>query len=298
MNVALVGATASGKSAIALEVARALGDVEIVTIDSMQVYRGLDIGTAKPTPAERAEVPHHLLDLVDPEDEFSVAELQRAAFAVLDDIARRGRRALLVGGTGLYLRAVIDRLELPGQFPDARAEVAAEPDTDALHARLAALDPDAAARTTTSNRRRIERALEVSIGSGRPFSSFGPGLDAYPADVDIAQVGIDVPIEELDRRIEARVDAMLEAGLLDEARALVGRSLSRTAARALGYEELLDHLAGGCSLAEARATTVQRTRRLARRQIRWFRRDPRIAWASSHNTGAIVTSSLAARSTR
>ena len=293
-TVALVGATASGKSAIALEVARAVGEVEIVSVDSMQVYRELDIGTAKPTPAERAEVPHHLLDLVEVEEEFSVAEFQRAASQVLDEIAARGRAALLVGGTGLYLRAVVDDLELPGRFPAARSEVAAEPDTAVLHARLAALDPAAAARTTTSNRRRIERALEVTIGSGRPFSSFGPGLDAYPP-VTTVQVGLDVPIDELDRRIEARVDAMLDAGLVAETAALRGRVLSRTAAVALGYAEVLAHLEGACSLEAARAETIRRTRRLARRQLRWFRRDPRITWVPPGDAVGVVTAGLATR---
>ena len=297
MNVALVGATASGKSAVALEVARSLGDVEIVSVDSMQVYRGLDIGTAKPTPDERAATPHHLLDLVEVEEEFSVAEFQRAATRALGDIAARGRRALLVGGTGLYLRAVIDDLELPGQFPAVRAALAGEPDTEALHARLATLDPVAAARTTTSNRRRIERALEVTIGSGRPFSSFGPGLDAYPP-VPTVQIGIDVPLDELDRRIEARVDAMLDAGLVAETAALGGRSLSRTAAVALGYAEVLAHLEGTCSLEAARAETIRRTRRLARRQLRWFRRDPRIIWAPRDDAPGVVIDHLAARGLR
>lgn len=288
--VAIVGPTASGKSAVALEVARRLGDCEIVSVDSMQVYRGLDIGTAKPTADERAEVPHHLLDLVDPEADFSVAEFQRAARAALADIAGRGRRALLVGGTGLYLRAVIDDLELPGRFDAARAEVEGEPDTEALHARLRALDPVAAARTTTSNRRRIERALEVTIGSGRPFSSYGPGLETYP-DNGVTQVGIDVPLDDLDRRIAERVEAMVGAGLLDEARRLEGRPLSRTAAQALGYRELLEHLAGECTLADAVDGTVRRTRRLARRQLRWFRRDPRVRWVPAHRALEVVMSS-------
>ena len=297
MTVALVGPTASGKSAIALEVARALGEVEIVSVDSMQVYRGLDIGTAKPTPAERAEVPHHLLDLVDVEEEFSVAEFQLAAARALDDIAARGRTALLVGGTGLYLRAVVDDLELPGQFPDARAALAAEPDTAALHARLAELDPVAAARTTTSNRRRIERALEVTIGSGRPFSTFGPGLDAYPP-VPTVQVGLSVDLAELDARIESRVDAMLAAGLVAETAALRGRELSRTAAVALGYAEVLAHLEGACSLDAAREETIRRTRRLARRQLRWFRRDPRIRWVAPDDAVGVVIDALGARGLR
>ena len=254
--VALVGPTASGKSAIALDVARQLGDVEIVTVDSMQVYRGLDIGTAKPTAAERAEIPHHLLDVVDVEEEFSVAEFQRAARACIDDIRARRRRPLLVGGTGLYLRAVLDDLDLPGQFPEVRAELAAEPDVERLHARLAVLDPLAASRTTTTNRRRIERALEVTLGSGRPFSSYGPGLTSYPAGP--VQVGLDVPVDELDRRIAVRVHGMLAAGLLEE----------------------------------AVAATIARTRRLARRQLRWFRRDPRVRWVPPLDASVVVTDAL------
>lgn len=287
--IAIVGPTAAGKSSLAMEIARAFDDVEIVSIDSMQVYRGLDIGTAKPTLAERAEIPHHLLDLVEPEDEFNLADLQRAATEALAGIAARGAHALLVGGTGLYLRAVIDDLEVPGQFPDARRAVDAEPDTDVLHARLAALDPAAAARITAGNRRRIVRALEVTVGSGRPFSSYGPGLDAYPP-VAAAQVGIDVPLDELDARIEQRVRAMLDAGLLEEVRRLQGRALSRTAAVALGYRELGEHLAGERSLEDAVEEMVRRTRRLARRQLRWFRRDPRIRWATPADAGVIVTS--------
>lgn len=290
-RVAIVGPTASGKSAVAMEVARALGDVEIVSLDSMQVYRGLDIGTAKPTPAERAEVRHHLLDLVEIEDEFSVAELERAARVALEDIAARGRRTLLVGGTGLYVRAVLDGFDLPGRYPDARAEVAAVPDTESLHARLAVLDPVAASRTTATNRRRIERALEVTIGSGRPFSSFGPGLDAYP-DIATPQVGLAVPLEELDRRIERRVYEMLTAGLLDEARALQERPLSRTAARAIGYEEVLAHLAGELSMAEMTEQMTTRTRRLVRRQLRWFRRDPRIVWVPPDSAPSVVIATL------
>ncbi|HMJ76921.1 MAG TPA: tRNA (adenosine(37)-N6)-dimethylallyltransferase MiaA, partial [Iamia sp.] len=175
--VALVGTTASGKSGLALEVARALPDVELVSIDSMQVYRGMDIGTASPTPAERAEVPHHLVDIADPWEEWSLARFQAAASEVLADVAARGKRAVLVGGTGLYLRAVIDGLALPGQHPEVRAELEADPDTRALHRRLADLDPLAASRMEPDNRRRVVRALEVTLGSGRPFSSYGPGLE-------------------------------------------------------------------------------------------------------------------------
>lgn len=292
--VALLGPTATGKSAAALEVARRRADVEIVTVDSMQVYRGLDVGTAKPTPAERAEVRHHLLDLVEVEEEFSVAQFVDAARAALDDIAARGRHALLVGGTGLYLRALVDDLVLPGRYPDARALLEAEPDTAMLHARLGVLDPTAAVRMEPTNRRRVLRALEVTLGSGRPFSSFGPGLDAYPSST-ITQVGVDVDAEALDERIERRVLAMVDAGLVAEAERLVGRALSRTAAAAVGYRELLEHLAGARTLDDAAAETVRRTRRLARRQRRWFRRDPRVIWTTPADTIAVVTASLDSR---
>ncbi len=170
----------------------------------MQVYRGMDIGTAKPSAAEQAEVPHHLIDLVDPSEEFTVSQFQAASRVALADIAGRGRRAVAGRGTGLYLRAVVDDLELPGRYPEVRAELEAEPDTVALHARLADLDPVAAGRMEPTNRRRVVRALEVTIGSGRPFSSFGPGLEAYPPS-PYPVIGLRMDRDELDRRIEARV---------------------------------------------------------------------------------------------
>ncbi|MDP9006955.1 MAG: tRNA (adenosine(37)-N6)-dimethylallyltransferase MiaA [Actinomycetota bacterium] len=278
-HLAIVGPTASGKSAVALALARRCPDVEIVSVDSMQVYRGMDIGTAKPTAAERAEVPHHLLDLVDPDEEFSLARFQAAARAVVAGIEARGRRALLVGGTGLYVRAVIDELDLPGRYPDARASVEADADTERLHRRLADLDPGAAARMQPTNRRRVVRALEVTLGSGRPFSSFGPGLAVYPPS-PFTQIGLRAAPPVLDRRITGRFASMLDAGLVAEVEALAVRRppLSATAGQALGYRELLAHLAGRCSLDEAAGETVRRTRRFARRQLRWFRRDPRITW--------------------
>ncbi len=278
-HLAIVGPTASGKSAVALALARRCPDVEIVSVDSMQVYRGMDIGTAKPTAAERAEVPHHLLDLVDPDEEFSLARFQAAARAVVAGIEARGRRALLVGGTGLYVRAVIDELDLPGRYPDARASVEADADTERLHRRLADLDPGAAARMQPTNRRRVVRALEVTLGSGRPFSSFGPGLAVYPPS-PFTQIGLRAAPPVLDRRIAGRFASMLDAGLVAEVEALAVRCppLSATAGQALGYRELLAHLAGRCSLDEAAGEAVRRTRRFARRQLRWFRRDPRITW--------------------
>ncbi len=283
--MALVGATASGKSSVALAVARACPDVELVSVDSMQVYRGMDIGTAKPTMAQRAEIVHHCLDLVEPTDEFTVAAFQRAASEATDAIAARRGRTLFVGGTGLYHRAVIDRFDLPGQYPaarqrlDAEIDLAADPDEalGSLYARLSRLDPAAAQRIEPGNRRRIVRALEVIEGAGRPFSSFGPGVDHYPTS-DVVQIGVRRPREVTAERIADRVDAMLEAGWLDEVAALAPRGLSRTASQALGYRELLDHLGGRLTLAEAIDQTVRATRRFATRQERWFRRDPRVRW--------------------
>ncbi|MEN3272485.1 MAG: tRNA dimethylallyltransferase, partial [Actinomycetota bacterium] len=283
--IAIVGATATGKSSVAMCVARAFEDVEIVSLDSMQVYRGLDIGTAKPTVDERAEVRHHLLDIADLDEEMSVADIQRAAREAIADIDDRGAHALLVGGTGLYVRAVLDDLELPGQFPDVRRELEADVDTDALQARLSSLDPDAAARIPPGNRRRVVRALEVTLGSGRPFSSYGPGLAVYPPSTAL-QVGIELSLDELDRRIEARVRGMLDDGFVEEVAGLQGRPRSRTAAVALGYDELEAHLAGDLTLDEALAAVVTRTRQLARRQRRWFRRDPRIVWTDSASRAA------------
>jgi tRNA dimethylallyltransferase len=282
-HLALVGPTASGKSAVALEVARQLDDVELVSVDSMQVYRRMDIGTAKPTPAEQAEVPHHLLDLVEPWEGFSVARFQAAARDTIAGIERRGHRALLVGGTGLYLQAVVDGLAVPGEWPAVRAELEAAATTPAgaagLHRRLAELDPAAAARMEPTNHRRIVRALEVTVGSGRAFSSFGPGLDAYPPTT-FRLVGLALPREVVEERIVQRLDSQLAAGFVDEVRALASapEPLSRTARQALGYRELLSHLDGRCALDDAVAETARRTRAFARRQRAWFRRDPRITW--------------------
>jgi len=278
-HLVVVGATASGKSALALEVARRRPGTELVSMDSMAIYRGMDIGTAAPTAAERAEVPVHLLDIVDPIEDFSVSMFQSAARDVLDDLAGRSCRAVLVGGTGLHVRAVVDDLEIPGQWEAVRAELDAEPDTVALHGRLLDLDPLAAGRMEPTNRRRVVRALEVSIGSGRPFSSFGPGLEAYPP-TPFTQVGLRVDREVLDRRIAERYHRQLDEGFLDEVRRLADLpgGPSRSAAQALGYRELLAHLRGECTLDGAIADAVTATRQFARRQERWFRRDPRIEW--------------------
>jgi tRNA dimethylallyltransferase len=285
---------------VALELARRLGDVEIVTVDSMQVYRGMDIGTAKPTPHEQAEVPHHLIDLADPGEEWDVTRWAAAARSVLGAIESRGRRALVVGGTGLYFQALVDGLEPPGRFPLVRAELEAAEDagsaaggTARMHRRLAELDPLAAGRIEPGNRRRILRALEVCLGTGRPFSSFGPGMGSYrPTDWRIA--GLWLPRTVVGARIDARLTAMVEAGLVAEVRTLAGRAggLGRTAAQALGYREVLAHLAGETTLDDAVAEATRRTRAFARRQRVWWRRDPRVAWIGSPENPLAVIPAL------
>jgi tRNA dimethylallyltransferase len=291
--VVLVGTTASGKSDLAFAVARARPGSEIISVDSMSVYRGLDIATAKPSSSEREVVRHHLVDLVDPADEFTVSMFQRAARHALSDIASRGGQALLVGGTGLYVAAVVDDLELPGRWPEVAAALEADAEGPggcaSLYGRLIELDPLAASRITPENKRRIVRALEVTIGSGRPFSSFGPGLEAYPP-TRFVQVGLRFDAARVDRRIEERFADWMDAGLLDEVRALAARpaGISRTARQALGYRELLEHLEGDLPLDQAIERAVQRTRAFARRQWAWFRRDPRISWIGEDEDPAQV----------
>ena len=282
MTLVVVGPTAAGKSAVSLALAERLAGrgttAQVVSADAMQVYRAMDIGTAKPTDQERQRFRHHLIDVVEPMADFSVTEYQRAALQALAECARCGAAAIMVGGTGLYIRSVLDNLRFPGQFPDARAVLDAEPDTAALYRRLAELDPAGAARMEPTNRRRLVRALEVTLGSGRPFSSFGPGLDHYPPTPAFIQVGIDLDRSVLDERIAKRYADQLAAGFVDEVAKIDSVGWSQTAGQALGYRELRRHLAGERSLEEALAEAVTRTRRFARRQQRWFRRDPRITW--------------------
>jgi tRNA dimethylallyltransferase len=291
--LAIVGPTASGKSQTAVAAAEALGS-EIVSVDSMLVYRGLDVGTAKPPAADRERVRHHLIDIAEPQEAFSVARYQCLAREAIGGIRARGHTALLVGGSGLYFRAVVDDLEFPGTAPAARAGLEAEAavvGAERLHARLAATDPVAAARIEPGNVRRTVRALEVAAITGRPFSSFAEAWDRYPAG-RVRAVGIDLPRDVLSARIEARVRAMLGGGFLDEVRALIDRGLFGwlTSSRAIGYAEFARHLRGELSLEEAVGGTLKRTRALARRQLAWFRRDPRIRWfeAGEDGAGAIV----------
>ncbi|MFF4197314.1 tRNA (adenosine(37)-N6)-dimethylallyltransferase MiaA [Nonomuraea sp. NPDC001831] len=273
--IAVVGPTAAGKSDLAVDLALRLGG-ECVNADSMQLYRGMDIGTAKLTPAEQRGVPHHLLDVWDVTVTASVAEYQRLArelFAKIDV-------PVLVGGSGLYVRAALDDLEFPGTDPVIRArleEELAERGPAPLYERLRELDPAAAEAILPSNGRRIVRALEVIEHSGRPFSATMPSYDAvYPS----VQLGLEVPRPELDERIELRVERMWAAGLVEEVRALLGQGLAegRTAGRALGYAQVIRFLEGEWTEEQAFAETVRATRRFARRQESWFRRDPRVRW--------------------
>ena len=280
--VALVGPTASGKSALAHAVAFHHHDtVEILAVDAMTVYRGMDLGTAKPTRAERAEVNYHLLDLVDPSEEFTVAQYQRAAREAAADVWRAGHKVLYVGGTGLYGRAVLDNLAIPGQYPHVRAllEERAHDALPELYAELEVLDPLAASRMEGTNARRVVRALEVTLGSGRPFSSFGEGLVTYgPARV--VQIALQSDFEQLDLRIASRFHAWMDRGLLQEVVALASApgGLSRTARQAVGYRELLRHIEEGADLEACVDDAIIQSRRLARRQRSWFLRDPRIEW--------------------
>lgn len=278
-HLAIVGPTTSGKSAIALAIAESRNDIEIVTVDSMQVYRGMDIGTAKPTAEEQSRVRHHLLDVCDPHDDYTVSRFQADCLAVLESIEGRGHRALLVGGTGLYLQSVTDDLDIPGQFPEVRVELEAQPDTAGLFDRLFVLDPLASTRMEPTNRRRIVRALEVTIGAGRPFSSFGPGIDVH-LQSPFPIVGLSVDRSTLDAGIKVRYQQQLADGFVAEVSRLLANpnGIGRAARQALGYAEILVHLETGRPLNEMITEANTRTRRFARRQQRWFARDPRITW--------------------
>jgi tRNA dimethylallyltransferase len=278
--IALVGPTAVGKSDLAVRLARELGG-EVVNADSMQLYRGMDIGTAKLNEAERGGVPHHLLDVWPVTRRAAVAEYQAMAREELDRLAALGRPALLVGGSGLYVHATLDDFDFPGTDPAIRAELEAELElvgSGAMHAQLAAADPVAAAAILPSNGRRIVRALEVVRLTGAPFAASLPGHQPhYPQAV---RIGLTADREVLNERITRRVDVMWERGLIDEVRALEAQGLREgvTASRALGYKQVLAFLAGEASEDEAREQTVRETRRFARRQESWFRRDPHVRW--------------------
>lgn len=282
--VALVGPTASGKSALAHELAlESDGEIEILSVDAMGVYRGMDLGTAKPTRRERNEVSYHLLDLVEPGDEFTVAQFQREAKRATDIIWSTGHGALYVGGTGLYGRAVLDNLDIPARYPEIRhtLEARAEGELPALFEELRVLDPLAASRLEATNARRVVRALEVTLGARRPFSSYGEGLLNY-GPVRVVQVGLESELEVLDERVATRFRRWMDQGLLEEVTRLasVPEGLGRTARQAVGYRELLRHVENGEPLDRCVENAITQSRRLARRQRSWFRRDPRIEWFS------------------
>jgi tRNA dimethylallyltransferase len=287
--LALVGPTATGKTEAGIALARRLG-AEICSIDSMLVYRGMDVGTAKPTSEQRALVPHHLLDLAEPSERFTVARFQEAAAEAIDGVRARGNRVLLVGGSGLYFRGVVDELVFPGEDVATRALLDAEAATvgaELLYERLADLDPVAAERIEPRNVRRIVRALEVPAITGRPFSEFGRAWERRDPE-RVRAAGVRTSTEALASRIAARVSAMFAAGWLDEVRGLVERGFGSwlTSTQAIGYSELARHLAGRLSLEEAWEGTVRRTKELARRQMAWFSRDPRVRWFDVGEAGA------------
>ena len=295
--IAVVGPTAAGKSELSLGLALALGG-EVVNADSMQLYAGMDIGTAKLSPAQRRGVPHHLLDIWDVRQAASVATYQRLAREAIAGIHARGRVPVLAGGSGLYLRAALDNLEFPGTDPAVRDRLEAELATagaGALHARLAALDPVAATAILPSNGRRIVRALEVIEVAGRPFAAV---LPQYESRYAVVQLGLRVGRGELDQRIAERTARMWRAGLVDEVAVLerAGLREGRTASRALGYAQVLRFLAGEYDEDQARAQTILATRRFARRQEAWFRRDPRVSWlaAGAGDAGELLGTALAA----
>lgn len=280
-----MGPTAVGKSSVALDLAEALG-AEIVSIDSMQVYRGMDVGTDKATPEMRARIPHHLLDLRDPAHDLTVAEFQHEARAAIEDIAERGRVPLLVGGSGLYFRAVVDDLAFPPRSAEVRASLEERVEiegAEALHAELVGLDPTAAAKIEPGNARRIVRALEVIEITGRPFSD-NDAWDRYESRYDLRVAGLELPRELLYERIEERVVAMLERGLVEEARAVAATGMGTTARQALGYKQVLDAVDPDDT--ETLADEIVRaTKRFARRQLSWFRADPRVRWFDASDPG-------------
>ncbi|MCL1899412.1 MAG: tRNA (adenosine(37)-N6)-dimethylallyltransferase MiaA [Promicromonosporaceae bacterium] len=290
MIIAIVGPTATGKSDLALDLAEALTAAEIVNADAYQRYRGMDVGTAKVPPAQRRGIPHHQLDVLDPHADSTVAEYQAGARADLAAIAGREHRAIVVGGSGLYVKALLDHMDFPGTDPAIRSRLEARVVAEgrlALHAELARRDPEASARIDPHNARRIVRALEVIELTGRPFTAYLPREEYVRPTI---QIGLDCSRDLLDRRVTARVDQMFAAGLVEEVRALAspvqggtGAGLGATAARAVGYAETLRHLAGEVTADEAREHIVFNTRRLARKQMGWFGRDARVHWLQAED---------------
>ena len=287
----LLGPTATGKTETAIFVAQSLGG-EVVSADSMYFYRDMDVATAKPTPEEQQGVPHHLIDILDPDEPFSVAEYKARAEAAIDDILARGRVPILVGGSGLYIRAVVSAASFTVVPPNRElrqqlAEPAEREGTEALHAPLSEVDPEAAARITPRDRKRLVRALEVYLTTGQPISHL-QALDRQRSPrYNTCQFGLTLPREELYRRIDARVDRQLEAGLVDEVRRLLdqGHTEDLVSMKGLGYAQIARYLRGQCSLEEAVVQLKRDTRRFAKRQTTWFRADARIRWIDVGEVG-------------
>ena len=283
-SVVVLGPTASGKSDVAMAAATSVPNVHIIAADAMQVYRRMDVGTAKPTDEDQRRVVHYGVDIAEPSERYSVARFVEDVAAARKKISKAGASELIVGGTGLYVTALVDGLSMPGDYPKIRAQLEANRDTQALYEQLSELDPEAVKKIDPNNRRRMIRALEVCLGSGKTFSSFGEGIGAYPP-VDTVQIGIKWKREDLRERIALRVHRMIEAGLVDEVRGIMNepKGISDTARQALGYKEVIEHLERRWSLEEAIEATILRTQQFAVRQERWYRRDPRIQWVEVQN---------------
>ena len=283
-SVVVLGPTASGKSDVAMAAATTVPNVHIIAADAMQVYRRMDIGTAKPTEEDQRQVVHYGVDVAEPSERYSVARFAEDVAAARKKISKADASELIVGGTGLYVTALVDGLTMPGDYPKIRAQLEANRDTEALYEQLSELDPEAVKKIDPNNRRRMIRALEVCLGSGKTFSSFGEGIGAYPP-VDTVQIGIKWKREALRERIALRVHKMVEAGLVDEVRGVLNepKGISDTARQALGYKEIIEHIERRWTLEEAIDATILRTQQFAVRQERWYRRDPRIQWVEVQN---------------
>ena len=283
-SVVVLGPTASGKSDVAMAAATSVPNVHIIAADAMQVYRRMDIGTAKPTEDDQTRVVHYCVDVAEPSERYSVARFAEDVAAARKKISKADASELIVGGTGLYVTALVDGLSMPGDYPKIRTQLEANRDTEALYEQLSELDPEAVKKIDPNNRRRMIRALEVCLGSGKTFSSFGEGIGAYPP-VDTVQIGIKWRREALRERIALRVHKMIEAGLVDEVRGVLNepKGISDTARQALGYKEIIEHIERRWTLEEAIDATILRTQQFAVRQERWYRRDPRIQWVEVQN---------------
>lgn len=283
-SVVVLGPTASGKSDVAMTAARTVCNAHILAADAMQVYRRMDIGTAKPTHEDRALVVHHGLDVAEPSERYTVARFVADTSEARAEMRKNNVSELIVGGTGLYVTALVDGLNMPGEWPEIRAELENNDDTTALFHQLQERDPVAASRMEPNNRRRIVRALEVCLGSGTTFSSFGEGVASFP-ETSTVQIGIKWDRDALRKRIALRVHKMMDLGLLNEVKNLVAEpnGMSDTAQQALGYKEMVEHLEGRWSLQEAVDAIILRTQQFAVRQERWYRRDPRIHWVEVQN---------------